>query len=232
MGEGSNATVTIDDTTVMFNDATVRALDVPATNGIIHVIDGVLIPPDNDAVKALIETCSIIKDIPGTAVANKLDTLVTVLKKADLVDILSGDALYTVFAPTDDAFAKLDAGVLACLQQDTYKAELADVLKYHVTSGKVPSSALKNGAKVTTLEGSDATVTIDGMTVMVNDATVTIPDVPATNGIIHVIDVVLIPPDNDDINALIVKYGPKSASAIVGVVIPLIGMVAAVAAIV
>merc|ERR1711935_469183 len=203
MGEGSNATVTIDDTTVMFNDATVRALDVPATNGIIHVIDGVLIPPDNDAVKALIETCSIIKDIPGTAVANKLDTLVTVLKKADLVDILSGDALYTVFAPTDDAFAKLDAGVLACLQEDTYKAELAAVLQYHVTSGKVPSSALENGAKVPTLEGSDATVTIDGMTVMVNDATVTIPDVPATNGIIHVIDGVLIPPDNDAVKALI-----------------------------
>merc|ERR1711935_1313233 len=100
MGEGSNATVTIDDMTAMVNDATVTVVDVFATNGIIHVIDGVLIPPDNDAVKALIETCSIIKDIPGTAVANNLDTLVTVLKKADLVDILSGDALYTVFAPT------------------------------------------------------------------------------------------------------------------------------------
>jgi len=231
--EGSDATVTIAGTTVKINEATVTTPDVSATNGIIHAIDGVLIPTGNAAVKALIDTCSTLKDIPGTAIANgNFENLVEFLTDADLVETLSGPGPFTVFAPTDAAFDKLDSGIAKCLHQDAYKAELIAVLKYHVTSGKVASSTLKNEQKVKTLEGSDATVTITGTTVKINDATVTTPDVSAANGIIHAIDGVLIPTDNAAVKDLIDTCAKKSASAILGVTIPLIGMVAAVVAIV
>merc|ERR1711935_1052529 len=129
---------------------------------------------------------------------------------------------FTVFAPTDAAFGKLDAEVVKCLQKDKYKAELTAVLKYHVANGKVESSALMNDQKIETLEGSKVTVTIA-------DGTVKIPDVAATNGIIHAIDGVLIPAGNAGVKALIAECGSTStsASAILGVAIPLIGMVAA-----
>mmetsp|Transcript_21125 Transcript_21125/g.25114 ORF Transcript_21125/g.25114 Transcript_21125/m.25114 type:complete len:194 (-) Transcript_21125:275-856(-) len=172
-------------------------------------------------------------NIPETATANgSFKTLVTLLAKAELVEILSGTGPFTVFAPTDDAFAMLDAEVVKCLKKDKYKAELTAVLKYHVANGKVESSTLKNDQKVETLEGSEATVTIAGDTVKINDATVEIPDVSATNGIIHAIDGVLIPTGNAGVKALIAECGSKSASAILGVAIPLIGMVAAVVAVV
>jgi len=233
--EGSTVTVTIAGTTIKINTATVTTPDVPATNGIIHVIDEVLIPIDNAGVKALIDTCSI--DIPGTAIAiGNFGRLVKLLTDADLVQILSGDGPFTVFAPTNDAFEKLGPFVNSCLSSDKNKAGLIALLKYHVASGRVASSTLKNGTKVETLEGSDATVTIAGTTIKINTATVTTPDVSATNGIIHVIDEVLRPPPGtagvDAIyNDCVPKFFPYSASAILGVAIPLIGMVAAVVAI-
>jgi len=227
--EGSDSTVTIAGT-VKINEATVISLDYSATNGIIHAIDEVLIPTGNAAVKALIDTCSIRKDIPGTAIFNNnVPYLVSLLTDADLVETLSGPGPFTVFAPTDDAFGKLEYAFAICLQQDRNKFALTELLKYHVTSGKVASSTLKNEQKVKTLEGSDATVAITGTTVKINEATITTPDVYATNGIIHVIDEVLIPTDSPAVKALMDQC--KSASAILGVTIPLIGMVAAVVAI-
>merc|ERR1711956_109950 len=157
-------------------------------------------------------------NIPETATENgSFKTLVTLLGKAELVEILSGTGPFTVFAPTDAAFGKLDAEVVKCLQKDKYKAELTAVLTYHVANGKVESSALTNDQKVETLEGSKVTVTIADGTVKINDATVKTADVAATNGIIHAIDGVLIPTGNADVKALIAECGSTSASAILGV---------------
>merc|ERR1719345_3189 len=114
-----------------------------------------------------------------------LSTLVKALTIADLVDILSGKGPFTVFAPTNAAFSALPASELKYLLKT--KAALTEVLKYHVASGSVLSSALKNGEKIKTLEGADVNVTI-------TKATVKTADVKATNGVVHIIDQVLIPP--------------------------------------
>jgi uncharacterized surface protein with fasciclin (FAS1) repeats len=117
-------------------------------------------------------------------------TLVAAVTAADLVGALSGPGPFTVFAPTDAAFAALPAGVLDLLLADT--SALTQVLLYHVVLGKAMSTDLSDGDTLTTLEGGTLDVSIDG-TVMINDATVTAADVEADNGVIHVIDKVLIP---------------------------------------
>jgi len=208
--EGSEVTVTISGDRVMINQAKVTTADVIASNGVIHVIDQVLLPSDNAVIADIIERCPRSR-ILGTARRLKLFTLVDTLKEADLVDdplaglvgTLSGDGPFTVFAPTDDAFAMVDQGVLGCLREPDNKQELTDVLLYHVASGKVTSDMLSNDQKVDTLEGNDATVTISGDGVKINEATVTNANVLSANGVIHVIDQVLIPTDNAGITALI-----------------------------
>ena len=135
------------------------------------------------------------KDIVDTAVgAGDFTTLVTAVKAASLVETLKGAGPYTVFAPTDAAFDAVPKGTLAALLADPNVA-LKDVLTYHVVAGKVMSSDLTDGQVITTVNGAPLTVTIksDG-TVMVGDATVTTADIETANGVIHVIDTVLIPP--------------------------------------
>ena len=134
------------------------------------------------------------KDIVDTAVAaGKFNTLAAALKAAGLVDTLKGDGPFTVFAPTDEAFAKLPAGTVETLLKPENKDKLKAVLTYHVVPGKAMSSDLKDGQSVTTVNGKSATVKLDGGKVMVGDATVVKPDIAASNGVIHVIDTVLIP---------------------------------------
>ena len=129
-------------------------------------------------------------DIVDTAVAaGNFKTLVTALKAAGLVDTLKGKGPFTVFAPTDDAFAKIPKADLDALLAN--KAKLKSVLTYHVVSGKVMSTDIKPG-KVKTVEGEQLTLsTKDG--VMVNNAKVVAADVAADNGVIHAIDTVLMP---------------------------------------
>ena len=135
------------------------------------------------------------KDIVDTAVAaGTFDTLVAAVTAADLVDTLKGTGPFTVFAPTDEAFAKLPAGTVDNLLLPENKAQLTAILLYHVVSGSVPASDVVNLTSATTVNGADVTITVDGGTVMVNNATVTATDVMCTNGIIHVIDTVLLPP--------------------------------------
>jgi uncharacterized surface protein with fasciclin (FAS1) repeats len=123
-----------------------------------------------------------------------LSTLVQALVAANLVGTLSGAGPFTVFAPTNAAFEKLPAGTLAGLLKPENIKELTALLEYHVVSGKVLSSDLKNGESVTTLEGAKLKVTITGGKVMINNATVTTANVNASNGVVHIIDEVLIPP--------------------------------------
>jgi uncharacterized surface protein with fasciclin (FAS1) repeats len=120
-------------------------------------------------------------------------TLVAAVKAAGLVDTLSGPGPFTVFAPTNAAFAKLPKGTLESLLKPENKATLTKILTYHVLAEKVPSTAIKPGA-VKTVEGSTVSLKLMGKSVMVNNAKVLKADVPASNGVIHVIDTVIMPP--------------------------------------
>ena len=134
------------------------------------------------------------KTIVDLAVADPdLSTLVTALKAGGLVGTLSGRGPFTVFAPTNEAFASLPAGVVANLLKTENKAQLVDVLTYHVVAGTLRAEALKDGEKLKTVEGKELTVRISGSTVFINSAKVTTADVTASNGVVHIIDGVLLP---------------------------------------
>ena len=130
-------------------------------------------------------------DIVDTAVgAGSFNTLVAAVKAANLVDTLKGAGPFTVFAPTDEAFAKLPAGTVDALLKDIPK--LTKILTYHVVSGKVMAADVVKLKSATTVEGS--TVTIDASNgVKINDSKVVTPDIAADNGVIHIIDTVLLP---------------------------------------
>jgi uncharacterized surface protein with fasciclin (FAS1) repeats len=134
------------------------------------------------------------QNIVQVASSAGFNTLVTAVKAAGLVDALSGTGPFTVFAPTDAAFAKLPAGTLDALLKDPQK--LAAILKYHVVAGKVMAADVikANGAKPATLNGATLDIQVKGGMVHVNSASVTKADVVASNGVIHVIDTVVLPP--------------------------------------
>ena len=143
------------------------------------------------ATLALMTSVASAADIVETAIsAGQFKTLVTALQEADLVDTLKGDGPFTVFAPTDAAFAKLPAGALDALVKD--KDKLAAVLTYHVVPGKVMAAQVKPG-KVKTVQGESLNVSSQGGSVMVDNAKVTKTDIGASNGVIHVIDTVILP---------------------------------------
>ncbi len=133
------------------------------------------------------------KDIVDTAIdAGSFGTLVAAVKAAGLVETLKGEGPFTVFAPTDEAFAALPDGTVEDLLKPENKDQLTAILTYHVVPGKVMSGDLSDGMMATTVEGSDLTISTDDG-VMVNNATVTTADIEASNGVIHVIDSVLMP---------------------------------------
>ncbi len=133
-------------------------------------------------------------DIVDTAVAaGSFTTLVAAVQAAGLVDTLKGEGPFTVFAPTDAAFAALPAGTVEDLLKPENKDKLVAVLTYHVVPGKVMSTDLSEGMMAKTVQGSDITITLDGGP-KVNGAAISTPDVAASNGVIHVIDAVILPP--------------------------------------
>ncbi|MBY6203058.1 fasciclin domain-containing protein [Maritalea mobilis] len=125
--------------------------------------------------------------------AGNFTTLVAAVEAAGLVETLSGEGPFTVFAPTDEAFAALPEGTVESLLMEENRDQLVSILTYHVVPGAVMSGDLSDGMTAATVEGSDITITL-GDTVMVNDATVTAADIEASNGVIHVIDSVIMPP--------------------------------------
>lgn len=176
--EGSDVEVTINNDGVFINDAQVIVANIEADNGIVHVIDAVLAP------------------LPATVVdiiVNSPDhnTLEAAVVAAGLVETLSGDGPFTVFAPTDAAFAALPAGTVAALLADI--PALTNILTYHVVGAEAFSSDLTDGQMVMTLQGSDVEVTINGNGVFINNAQVTVADLEAENGVVHVINAVLLP---------------------------------------
>ena len=174
--QGSDFKVTVDGD-VYVNDAMVTVTDIEASNGIIHVLDAVILPPGNIA-----EVASADSDF---------STLVTALAAADLVDALSGEGPFTVFAPTNAAFEALPAGTLDSLLADI--PSLTDILLYHVVDEKLPAEEVVKRTSVTTLQGDGADIVIDGASVSVAGAPVIVTDIPASNGVIHVIDAVMLP---------------------------------------
>ncbi|XP_052783674.1 transforming growth factor-beta-induced protein ig-h3-like [Mya arenaria] len=154
-----------------------------ASNGVIHVVDRVMFPIP-------------FEDIPTevTKQSARFSTLLTAVKAANLVSTLAGGP-FTLFAPTNAAFAKIPADVLNKLLANV--TALTDVLTYHVVSGTYWSASLSNGMMPKTVEGKAVNIKIDGGKVMVNDATVEEADLAVTNGVIHVIDTVLLPPAFD-----------------------------------
>jgi uncharacterized surface protein with fasciclin (FAS1) repeats len=132
------------------------------------------------------------KNIVETAVAaGSFKTLVTAVKAAGLVETLSGPGPFTVFAPTDDAFAKLPEGTIAALLQD--KEKLTGILTYHVVAGKVMASDVVNLDSAKTVNGQSLTITVKDGKVMVDNAMVIKTDIVCSNGVIHVIDTVVLP---------------------------------------
>lgn len=207
--QGAPVSFTVSGDSVLINDATIVATDIEAANGVIHVIDSVLLPPAEDATaegdamaasEAMTDTTAMaaegaLSDIVDTAVAaGNFTTLVTAVEAAGLVETLKGEGPFTVFAPSDEAFAALPAGTLDSLLADPSGA-LSDVLLYHVVPGKVMAADVMdmNGEMVETVGGQMLPITVDGDTVMVGDATVVSADIETSNGVIHVIDKVLVP---------------------------------------
>ena len=170
---------------VMVNGANVTTADVNTSNGIIHVIDKVLSPTDSP------------NNIPRTAQCTGIhDSLVAAVIQAELLGTLQGDGPFTLFAPTDQAFA--DAGIdLAALDTVEGKAILADILLYHVHIGSLSSTEITEGMSLQMANGDNTTLSL---TTGINGANITSADVTTFNGIIHVIDQVLIPPVDSDEN--------------------------------
>ena len=159
--------------------------DVEASNGLIHVIDTVLLPPSMQAEAG--------QDIVEVAVADgRFTTLATALTEAGLVETLQGEGPYTVFAPTDEAFANLPEGALEALLADP--EQLTAVLLYHVVAGEVPSSEVVTLTEAETVQGEPVQIRVEDGKVFINDAEVILTDVEASNGVIHVIDTVILPP--------------------------------------
>jgi transforming growth factor-beta-induced protein len=171
--------VKVDGDKVFINGAQVVITDIKAGNGIIHVIDSVILPP---------------ADIVDTAVADgRFKTLVAAVEAAGLVDTLKGEGPFTVFAPTDAAFAKLPAGTLDSLLKPENKQQLTDILTYHVVAGKVYAKDVVTLSEATTVLGEKVTIRVADGKVFVNDAQVIITDILCANGVIHVIDTVILP---------------------------------------
>jgi len=135
------------------------------------------------------------KDIVDTAVAaGQFKTLASALQAAGLVDTLKGDGPFTVFAPTDEAFAKLPKGTVENLLKPENKDQLVAILTYHVVPGKVQAADVVKMDEAKTVNGEMVDIEVKGDTAMVNDAKVTKTDIAASNGVIHVIDTVILPP--------------------------------------
>jgi transforming growth factor-beta-induced protein len=187
--EGSDITVTTEGGNVLLNGkAKVLEADLMASNAVIHIIDTVLVPPTPEPTKNIVEIA---------ASDERFSTLVAAVTKAGLVETLSGPGPFTVFAPTNDAFAALLAELGITAEELLNSPDLASILTYHVVAGKVTAADVVKLSKATTVNGKDITIeVVDGNVILNGSIKVIITDLMASNGVIHVIDGVLLPPAN------------------------------------
>lgn len=183
--QGDRVEFDVDGSSVTIDGVSIIQTDILAGNGIVHLIDGVLTTP---------------LDIVDTATIQGFDNLVAAVAAANLVDALRGEGPLTVFAPTNQAFEDAAAALNLTLAEVLALENLDDILLYHVVNGAVPSTALSEGQVVTTLNGATFTVKLDGGPAIdtdgdgTNDASISQTDITVKNGIIHVLDAVLLPP--------------------------------------
>lgn len=213
--EGSNVTFTFVDGQKTVNGANLSGRGILASNGVIHVIDQVLLPPSmsgeapaaeeaaadtaaGEATEAAAAEEAPSADIVDTAVAaGDFSTLVAAVEAAGLVDALKGEGPFTVFAPTDEAFAAVPAATMDALLTDP-TGDLTQILLYHVVPEVVLSTDLQEGSVfVPTLQGKSVKIEVKDGAVTVNEANVIAADVMASNGVIHVIDAVILPPADE-----------------------------------
>jgi transforming growth factor-beta-induced protein len=176
--QGQYVDIAVEDGKVMVDAAEVIITDIEASNGVIHVIDAVILPESRDIVDIAAED-------------GRFTTLVAAVEAAGLVDALKGEGPLTVFAPTDDAFAALPEGTVEALLADI--PALTDILLYHVVEGKVMAADVVSLSEAPTLQGTSAAISVEDGAVFVDAAQVIITDIEASNGVIHVIDAVIIP---------------------------------------
>lgn len=176
--QGKDIQIKVEGDKVMINDAQVIITDIEAANGVIHVIDSVILPPTKTIVDAAVED-------------GRFTTLVAALQAADLVEALKGEGPFTVFAPTDEAFAKLPAGTIEGLLKDI--PALTNILLYHVVPGKLMAADVLAQNYLTTLQGESVRISSDMGKAMINEAQIIITDIETDNGVIHVIDSVILP---------------------------------------
>lgn len=185
---GEKVAIKVEDGKVFINDAQVIITDIEASNGVIHVIDTVILPPSMTAEEPM--------DIVDIAVADgRFTTLVAAVQAAGLVDTLKSEGPFTVFAPTDEAFAKLPAGTIEALLKPENKQQLTDILLYHVLPGKVMAASVSDGLIADTALGTSVFFKVDMGNAYINEAQIIITDIEASNGVIHVIDMVILPKD-------------------------------------
>ncbi len=176
--QGASLSIRVEDGKVRIDDATVTATDIVCSNGVIHIIDSVVLP----------------KDIVATAVAaDDFKTLVAAVQAAGLVETLQGEGPFTVFAPTDEAFNKLPEGTVESLLRPENKEQLVAVLTYHVVPGRVMAADVVKLSEARTVQGSSVRIRVEEGKVRIDDATVTATDIVCFNGVIHVIDSVILP---------------------------------------
>ena len=178
---GQRVNIKVEEANVRVDQATVVTADIHCSNGIIHVIDEVLLPSGDN--------------IPATAAkAGTFKTLLAAAKAAGLVEVLAGDNPLTVFAPTDEAFAKLPAGTVESLLKPENKAKLAAILAFHVVPGRVFSGDVLSKKEFKTVQGGMLTAAMKNGAATINGAGLVATDIDASNGVIHVIDSVMLPP--------------------------------------
>jgi transforming growth factor-beta-induced protein len=177
---GKAVSISVEGGSVKVDNATVTATDIRASNGIIHVIDRVILP---ESIEDIIQVAQ------GAGIFN---TLLAAVEAAGLTEVLKGDGPFTVFAPTDEAFAAVDPAALAALLADP--EALAAVLTYHVVPGDLQAADVLATSALTTVNGAQATISIDGDGLpRIDDAIITATDIDAKNGTIHIIDRVIFP---------------------------------------
>jgi uncharacterized surface protein with fasciclin (FAS1) repeats len=178
---GQRIDVKVNGGKVMVDGANVVSTDIACSNGVIHIIDSVILPADTN--------------IPAVAdKAGAFKTLLAAAKAAGLVDALSGDKALTVFAPTDEAFAKLPKGTVDDLLKPENKEKLASILLYHVVEGRVYSEDALAAKAAKTLQGQSVKISVKDGAAYVDGAKIVTTDLDASNGVIHVIDSVILPP--------------------------------------
>lgn len=179
---GQRIAISVNGSSVRVDDANVVQTDILTSNGTIHVIDRVIMPSTKDIVETAME-------------AGSFGTLVAAVKAAGLVEALKAKGPITVFAPTDEAFAKLPAGTIESLLKPENKGKLVGILKYHVVSGRIYSDLALEAGDVKTLQGTMVNIRMQDGKAMINDAEILTTDVESTNGVIHIIDSVILPKD-------------------------------------